>query len=186
MKSLFPSLAVLTLLAAGSLARADQTIYSDSLQSGWQSYGWANLNYSATSPVQSGTNAISVTAAAWQALYLHHEAQDSTPYKALTFWINGGNGGQKLQVQATLNGNAQTPYPLGPLTANTWTQVTISLGTLGVANTASFDGFWIQDTTGTTQNTFYVDTVSLVSGTVVVLIFATVLAGMSEPSPART
>jgi hypothetical protein len=54
---------------------------------------------------------------------------------------------------------------IGPLAANSWQQVTISLATLGVANQPSLDGFWIQDRTGTTQPAFYVDDVALIDGT---------------------
>ena len=169
MKNPFPLLAFLTLFALGMAARAqNQAIYTDSLQNGWQNYGWATLNYANPKPVQSGTDSISVTASAYQALYLGHAAQDTTPYKSLSFWIDGGAGGQKLQVQATLSGSPQTAYPLGPLAANTWQQVNIPLTTLGVADNPLFDGFWIQDTTGTTQPAYYVDTISLISGTSVI------------------
>ncbi len=65
-----------------------------------------------------------------------------------------------LQVQAELNGTAQTVVTLAPLTANTWQQVSIPLSLLGVQNQADLDGFWIQDRSGTTQPTFYVDNVS--------------------------
>jgi hypothetical protein len=152
MKNPFPLLAFLTLFSLGMAARAqNQAIYTDSLQNGWQNYGWATLNYANPKPVQSGTDSISVTASAYQALYLGHAAQDTTPYKSLSFWIDGGAGGQKLQVQATLSGSPQTAYALGPLAANTWQNVNIPLTTLGVADNPLFDGFWIQDTTGTAQ-----------------------------------
>jgi alpha-N-arabinofuranosidase len=141
----------------------NQSIYTDSLQNGWQSYGWATLNYSNTSPVHSGADSISVNATAYQALYLHHAAFDPTPYASLQFWINGGSGGQRFNVQATVNGNPQPAVALGPLAANTWTQVTLTLSQLGVAGNTSFDGFWIQDSTGTTQPTWYVDDAQLVA-----------------------
>ena len=64
----------MVLLLGGSLgpALADQIIYDDALVNGWQDYGWATLNYANTSPVHSGTYSISVTAGAYEALYLHH------------------------------------------------------------------------------------------------------------------
>ncbi len=159
----------LTFLCLGFVAQAqNQAIYTDSLQNGWQNYGWATLNYSNTSPVESGKDSISVTAAAWQALYLYHAAENTTPYQSLRFWINGGAGGQKLQVQAMLLGSPQISYPLGPLPAKTWQEVTIPLTALGVADSPYFNGFWIQDTTGTSQPTYYVDTISLISGTSVI------------------
>ena len=66
-----------------------------------------------------------------------------------------------LQVQATLNGAAQTVVTLPALAANSWQQVTIPLSSLGVQNQPDLDGFWIQDRSGTTQPTFFVDTISI-------------------------
>jgi hypothetical protein len=149
---------------AAKFALADQAVYNDSLLNGWENWSWASVNLAATSPVHSGTSSIAVTTAAWQAIYLHHAAFNSSSYTHLSFWIHGGStGGQRLQVQALLNGTAQTAVALAPLAANTWQQITLSLSSLGVANNANLDGFWIQDTSGTTQPTFYVDDIALVS-----------------------
>ena len=151
-------------LATPTLARAqtDQSVYTDALVNGWQNWSWATVNLGNTTPLQSGTDSISVSAGPYQALYLHQTAFDSTPYTALVFWINGGaTGGQLLQVQATLNGAAQTVVTLPALAANTWQQVSIPLSSLGVQNQPDLDGFWIQDRSGTTQPTFFVDTISI-------------------------
>ncbi len=157
-------LALVFCYAAGAetaFAQSNQAAYTDALVNGWQNWSWASVNLSNTAPVQSGTDSIAVSAAAWQALYLHHAAFDSSIYTALVFWINGGaSGGQLLQVQATLNGAAQTVVTLPALAANTWQQVSIPLSTLGVQNKTDLDGFWIQDRSGTTQPTFYVDAIS--------------------------
>jgi hypothetical protein len=69
-----------------------------------------------------------------------------------------------LQVQALVNGTAQTAVVLPNLTANSWQQMTISLASLGVAS-ATIDGFWIQDVSGTTQPVYYIDDISLGGGT---------------------
>jgi alpha-L-arabinofuranosidase len=141
---------------------ADQSIYSDSLLNGWENWSWASVNLSGTSPVHSGNRSVTVNAGAWQALYLHHASFDSSSYTHLSFWVHGGvTGGQRLLVQAQLNGTPQTAVALSPLSANTWQQVTLSLASLGAANQPNFDGFWIQDSSGTTQPTFYVDDVAL-------------------------
>src|SRR5438105_3856479 len=66
-----------------------------------------------------------------------------------------------MQVQALLNGVAQTAVPIGPLPANSWSQIRIGLSQLGVSNASNMDGFWIQDTTGVTQPTWYVDDIKL-------------------------
>lgn len=146
-------------------ARADQPVYADALQNGWTNYSWATVNFSSANPVHGGAGAISVQSGAYQALYLHHDAQSGAAFTALTFWINGGpTGGQKLQVQATVGGSAQAAYALPAPQANTWTQVTIPLSALGVAGQSNFDGFWIQDTGGqSSAPVYFVDDVALSS-----------------------
>ena len=143
-------------------AQSDQAIYSDALVNGWQNWSWAAVNLANGSPVHSGTASASVSADAWEAIYLHHDAFDTGGYSDLTFWIHGGSaGGQLLQVQALLSGTAQTVVALAPLPANTWQKISIPLSSLGVAGKPNMDGFWIQDRSGTTQPTFYVDDASL-------------------------
>jgi alpha-L-arabinofuranosidase len=169
-------------LALPAIARAqtDQAVYTDALVNGWQNWSWATVNLSNTSPVQSGADSISVSAGPYQALYLHQTPFDSTLYTSLIFWINGGaSGGQLLQVQGTLNGAAQTVVTLPALAANTWQQVTIPLSSLGVQNQPDFDGFWIQDRSGTTQPTFYVDTISIKAEPPPAVVNVTVNAGQT-------
>jgi hypothetical protein len=149
-------------LSQAGLAQVGQGIYADSLLNGWQNWGWATLDYNNTSPVHSGAKSISVSATAGQAIYLHHDAFDTSSYASLTFWIHGGSsGGQRLQVQALLNGAAQSATLLPALPASTWQQITLPLASLGVANKPNLDGFWIQDRSGTTQPAFYLDDISL-------------------------
>src|SRR5438309_1428591 len=93
---------LLAAVTSAALVRADQTIFTDSLQNGWQNWGWATLDYNNTSPVHSGTKSVAVTIIdnSYQAIYIEHSDFDSSPYAALTFWINGGaSGGQQLQVK---------------------------------------------------------------------------------------
>ena len=165
---------VLVFLAAALLAaKADQVVYDDALENGWENWGWATLNYANTSPVHSGSDSISVTfSSAWQGIQIWHPDMDSTPYAAISFWLNGGSsGGQQLQVYGfldaggSLNQWQSTSYQLAPLAANTWQQFTVPLTALGVADEANFTGFVIQDSTGAAQPTFYVDDVSLVAST---------------------
>src|ERR1700693_5926928 len=149
-------------LVEPGLAQVNQPIYTDSLTNAWQDWSWATVNIANSAPVHSGSESISVTAAAWQALFLHHDAFDTGGYSNLTFWIHGGpTGGQRLQVQALLNGASQAAIALAPLTSNTWQQIVLSLASLGVTNKPNMDGFWIQDRSGTNQPTFFVDDVQL-------------------------
>src|ERR1051325_7793525 len=156
-------LLVLGALTRSLFAQSDQQIYTDALVNGWQNWSWATVNLANSSPpVHSGTKSASVNATAWQAIYLHHDAFDSTGYNDLVFWIHGGtSGGQLLQVQAELSGTAQAVVPLATLPANTWQKITISLASLGVANKPNLHGFWIQDRSGTAQPAFYLDDMSL-------------------------
>ncbi len=149
--------------AASAAISGDQLIYGDSLLNGWQDYGWATINYHNSQPTHSGGASISVRAAAWQALDIHHAEMDSAPFSALSFWISGGAvGGQRLQVQGLLNGKAQPAIALAPLRRNAWQRISLPLSSLGVVDRTDFDGFWIQDTTGAGQPVFYVDDISLI------------------------
>jgi len=158
---IFVPLVCVLALPAVARAQTDQAVYTDALVNGWQDWSWATVNLSNSQPVQSGTASISVSAGPYQALYLHHDAFDSSLYTDLVFWIDGGSsGGQLLQVQATLNGTAQAVVTIPALAANSWQQITIPLSSLGVQSQPNLDGFWIQDRSGTTQPTFFVDTIS--------------------------
>ncbi|MGC9944719.1 MAG: hypothetical protein ABSE48_23095, partial [Verrucomicrobiota bacterium] len=151
--------------------RANQIIYDDALENGWQNWGWATLNYTNTSPVHSGNYSISVTIASpWQGIQLYHPDQDSTPYTNISFWLNGGgSGGQKLQVYGlldsggTANAGQNDYYQLPPLSANTWQQFNVPLSSLGVAGQVNFTGFVIQDSEGAVQPTFYLDDIALIT-----------------------
>lgn len=161
-------LLLLTVVGLNLPSRADQIIYDDALQNGWQNWSWATVNLANTSPVHSGADSISVTAdntsSDWQALYLGVAAMDVSSYTNLTFWVNGGVGGQSLLVQGLLNGSSQTGVPVGPLPANRWVQVNCSMTALSVANQTDFTGFWIQAQGASPVPTFYVDDISLQTG----------------------
>jgi len=167
-------------------AQTDQTVYADSLQNGWSSYGWATLNFTNPAPTYSGSYSISVTSSGYQALYLHHNAQAGGVFSNLTFWINGGSGGQIVQVQATSNGVAQAATVLAALPVDSWRLETISMKALGVANITAFDGFWIQSQSAGAAPTFYVDDLTLITNSsppaAVTLTSPTSGAGYSPPA----
>ncbi len=157
--------AMISALACAAAAQTDMTIYDDALQNGWEHWGWATDDLSSSGTVHSGTRAISVLAGGWEALYLHVPAMNSGSYTSLTFWIHGGTaGGQPLGVRGLLSGSEQTVVPITPPASNMWRSVSISLADLGVANSSSFDGFWIQSQTAGAIPVFYVDDISLRAG----------------------
>ncbi len=159
---------LLAFLAFQLTVRADQIIYDDALENGWQNWSWGTtLNFNNTGAyVHSGTASISATiTSGWSALSLWHSAQDSSGFTNLTFWINGGaSGGQQLQIYAEVTGAAEPAISLPTLTANTWQQMSFSLSALGVANQPNFIRFSIQDRSGAAEPTFYVDDISLQAG----------------------
>ena len=158
------TLSAVAVLVAGAATAAPvtQPVYTDGLESNWQSWGWATLDFANHTVVHSGTSSIEVRMdQPSQALYLHHDSFGVTTGK-VEFWINGGNkGGQQLQVAMEINGKAQTSVPIDPPTANTWTMVSIPLSQLGLHNTADVNGVWIQDREGKPQPAFYVDDITL-------------------------
>ncbi len=161
----FLSLLVLACLA-GACRAADQAIYTDGLQEGWQNWSWATVSLANPAPVHSGTQSIQVVAGAWQALYLQHTAQDAASFRAISFWIHGGSaGGQLLQLHGLAGANPVLATNLPPLAANSWQQITVSFATLGLINQANFDGFYLQERTGGGQPVFYVDDVVLLAAT---------------------
>lgn len=154
------------LWAFAPLARADLTIYNDSLADGWQNWSWASVDTGSTAAAHNGSASIAVTASAWSALYLSYVNTpiNSASYGKISFWANGGpTGGQTVKISALLNGVAQPGVNVGPLVANTWTKYEVSLSVLGAANSTTLNGFWFQEGTGADQPVFYVDDVSLTS-----------------------
>jgi hypothetical protein len=156
----------LVLLGLGCLStQADLIIYTNSLNSSWQNWSWdATVNFACTNPTHSQPYAISVTTSNWGAIYLEVSAMDDSDYTNLIFWINGGAGGQKVEVQAALNGDAQSGIEFGPLHTNQWEKITCSLSELGVADQTTFTGFWIQGASASLLPTFYLDDIILASG----------------------
>jgi alpha-L-arabinofuranosidase len=152
-------------VATTAFAQSALSVYTDSLNNGWEIWGWATtINQNNPSPVHSGNASIGVTIGnnSYQAIYFHHSALDTSTYDSLTFWIHGGaSGGQQLKVQALLNDVAQPAVNLANLPANTWQQIAISLVSLGVAGKPNLTGFWIQDRVGAVQPAFYLDDITL-------------------------
>ncbi len=143
--------------------QSNLSIYTDNLVNGFQNWSWATVNFQSQSPApHSGTYCISVTDAGNQGLAFNRPAFNTTPYVNLSFWINGGTGGQHVQVYGVLDSTGQAGYSLAALSPG-WQQITIPLSTLHVANVPNCRGFTMQGTGGAAQATFYVDDVQLVA-----------------------
>jgi hypothetical protein len=149
--------------SSSGIAESNLPIYTDNLVNGFQNWSWATVNLeNFNPPPHSGTYSISVNDGGYQALVFHGPDFNTSPYTSLSFWINGGSGGQRVQVAALLDGSNQVAHALTPLSTNGWQQIIIPLSSLDVANKQNFDGFWIQGNVVGGQPTFYVDDVELV------------------------
>lgn len=145
-------------------AQSNLIIYADGLLNDFQDWSWAARNLANTSPVHSGTDSIAVYSTAWQGLSFEHADMDTSLYSSLSFWINGGGGGQIIQVQALLGMVVTTnTYLMPELPSNTWQQIVIPLTSLGIADQPNFDRFWLQLTGSGTTNTYYVDDIEFVA-----------------------
>jgi alpha-L-arabinofuranosidase len=144
-------------------ANDDQLVYSERLNNGWQNWGYGSaLNFNNATPVHAGSNSISATMPAWSRIWFVHDPVDASLYTNFTFWVNGGTtGGQHLQVAASTNSIDGNWINIGPLPANSWQQITVSLSSLGVANATNLNYLWINNWSGTAQPVFYLDDVSL-------------------------
>lgn len=141
-------------------AQADLVVYTDSLQNQWENWSWATTGSSTLA--HTGATSLSVTAKAWQAAYFHHSPLNASLFESIVFWVNGGTpGGQRLLIQALLSGKAQPGTNLPALTPATWTEFRIPLASLGVSGATDFDGFWIQDRSGSAQPAFLLDDIRL-------------------------
>jgi alpha-L-arabinofuranosidase len=154
-----------------NIAQASLDIYTDGLDNGFADWSYATHSLTNTSPVHSGKYSISVNTVYWNAISFHHTNFDSTPYLNLTFWVNGGAGGQSLAIYAYLNDVYQPYYQVpGTLPANTWQQIVVPLSALGAAGQTNLSRFDIKlaQVGNSTANTFYVDDVQLTGRTVTV------------------
>ncbi|HUD47539.1 MAG TPA: hypothetical protein VMR33_11950 [Candidatus Baltobacteraceae bacterium] len=152
----------LCLLTLPVRAEGPLPLYTDHLVNGFQNWSWAANNFSDT---YGGSNCISASAADWEALWLEHSGFNTVYYTNLSFRINGGaGGGQVVQVIGTLGGNSATAYVLPALAPNAWVEYTMTLSSLGVAETTNCTGFWIQLTASGTTNTFYITDVNVTAG----------------------
>src|ERR1043165_2597800 len=157
------------LLPFASLAQSNLTIYNDSLGNGWLDYSYnTTRSFANASPVHAGNNSISATiTAAYGGIQLFHSPMTHSAYAFVSFWLKGGSaGGQQLQMYGNLGPGptAQSArfYLPAPI-ANTWQQYFVPLAALGVNNVTNFSGFAITDSVGSTEPTFYLDDIQLVS-----------------------
>src|ERR1035437_212271 len=146
-------------------AQNNLSIYSDQLNNGFDDWSWSQVHdLASVGTVHSGANAIGIYATNWQGVSFYHADYDTSAYTMLSCWANGGTlGGQQLQINCDFgSGPSSAQYALpGALLANTWTQFTLSLPTLGAANRTNLSRINLQLTAAGTTNYFYLDDILL-------------------------
>jgi hypothetical protein len=162
------ALVALALIPLAARAASPLTVYDDQLRNGFSDWSWATHSLVQASVVHGGTAAMSFVPAAWGALYLHTDAGLGTGvYDAVEFWVNGAGSGHQAVRVAFLTGTSVTgsTAPLasfvsgGAIPAGTWAKVRVPFASLGLDTATTVNGFWLQDDTGGTQGTVYVDDV---------------------------
>ncbi|WP_448660171.1 hypothetical protein ACPVPU_06590 [Sphingomonas sp. CJ99] len=137
-------------------------IYGTALGDGWQNWSWAKTELSVELNGSTRRPILVDPQAGWQALYLHHDPFDTTPYRGISMLLHGRSvGGQKIKIVAIADnkpideaGHSVT------LTANGWTKVVVPLDALGAGN-RMIDGFWIQNATPDAIPYFYAAEIKL-------------------------
>ena len=143
-------------------AQAPTIIYSDLLLNGFQDWSWGTRNFANTSPVHSGSDSISASLAAWQGISFYHADFDASDYSSLSFWADGGaSGGQRLEVYAQYGTSSGPAVQIAALPANSWTQIVVTLGALGVATATNLNRLNVVLTSSGATGEFYLDDVQL-------------------------
>jgi len=152
--------------APAAVPAIDATVYDKAFASGWQNWSWAKTEVS--SPDGGARLPIKVEAKGWEAVYLHHDAFSTTPFRGVSMLLQPVGGAGKVRVVAIVGGKA-VPDPANPsqplghvvdIAPGGWKQVQVSLKDLGVEK-STIDGFWIQNATADPSPTFFVAEVKL-------------------------
>ena len=146
-------------------SQASQTVYADSLSSGWSDLSPTGTSLTSTNPVRRGTNAISISSGSGRGLALACSARSLEGFAALAFWVNAGaSPPPPLQVGASRGGIALEAVPITVPATVGWQRVVVPFTHFGVANITDLTGLRIESRTvgGATPGAFSLDDVELV------------------------
>ncbi len=151
---------------ASAAPAAPITLYAEALAANWGDWSWGaqTHTFANLSPVHGGGKSLQITFTGGysgaQIGALGSAAPSTASVNTLEFWIHGGSsGGQAVRVSAG-NDCSSVSQDL-TLAANTWTQVSMSLAGLGTP--AEVKAVSWANPKNTSQASFYVDDVTLVS-----------------------
>ncbi|MGI8553687.1 MAG: N,N-dimethylformamidase beta subunit family domain-containing protein, partial [Dehalococcoidia bacterium] len=143
------------------------TVFGDSIASGWNDASWnATPNFTVTSPVYSGSKALSFTVnAAWGALYLQTvNPVNTTGYRAIRFAAQASQANQRYALYLVDQNGQEIESPVllvnygGNPQPGRWTLYTIPLDSDNLNAAGKLvKGIVLQDDTGGIQPALYVD-----------------------------
>ena len=141
-------------------------VYADAVTLPWQDWSWGGVsnNFSAASPIHSGTRAIAVTyTGSWSGLQLGRlDLLDVSAYDTFRFFVHGGSsGGQTIQVVLGNNSSGASITQNVTPAAGAWTQVDVPLWGLGQPAQVTYVSWF--NNTGGAQSTYYLDDISFVA-----------------------
>jgi hypothetical protein len=135
------------------------TVYDTALAAGWDNWSWAKAELGVELS-GSPRRPIKVEAGPWQALYLHHEAFNTTGLRKLSFLIQGSVPDREVRVFMLTDGKPKGEGKLVKISNTGWTNVVVPLATLGAEDT-QVDGIWVQNASATDLPKFYVTDIRL-------------------------
>lgn len=144
-------------------------VYTDALKSGWLNWSWnSNVDLNTTNPVYQGSHAVSFTpTGGYGGFYIHSEQGiDTSPYLALTFAARANETGGKYAVGVYDANNQMLHSPValdsygGQPVTGSWKVYTVPLQDLN-ASGKTIKGIMIQDVTGSTGKTIYLDEIGV-------------------------
>ena len=139
-------------------------VYTDGMDTNWFQNGWGStIDPASTAQVHGGTKALAITITApggAGGVFHLNGTFDPSPYRCISFWINGGTtGGQKLKLVLAEGG--QTWQVPGPLAPGTWVKHTVALADIGAQDLDDLAAMRFIDQDGASVGkTFYVDDVT--------------------------
>jgi mannose/cellobiose epimerase-like protein (N-acyl-D-glucosamine 2-epimerase family) len=139
-------------------------IYDDQLATGYANYSWGGMyNVSDESPVKIGSESLSITySSGWAGLQIQKTSgtQTHTGFTSYSFWAHGGiSGTRQCQFFTRNNSGQESNHVNVDIPANTWTQITIPLSSLGSPTNAKT--IVIQERSGRAQPEFNIDQLEL-------------------------
>lgn len=141
----------------------DHWVYDDQLESGFQSWGNAAINFSNSSPVASGSHSIAVNFGGYQTMMLGDIPFDGSRYSAITFQVNGNYADlQKLQLQCgnELDQSIGSGVSIPVNNVSGWQTVTIPFSQLGIG-TSHIKTFTFQNKSGSALGPIYFDNIKI-------------------------